>query len=89
MVELYLIVISISAVILAGVLSVLLYLDRPPRSGNNGAGKSRFPTTFGDQTSQRGTDAVLGQSGLLSASTANWRTGYAKLNVDDDWLHTS
>jgi len=37
MVELYFIVMSVSAGVLAGALSVILYLDRPPRSGNNGA----------------------------------------------------
>jgi hypothetical protein len=89
MVELYFIVMSVSAVVLAGALSVVLYFDRPPRSGNNGAAESRFPTTLRNQTSKRGTDTVLGQPGILSASTPNRRTDYAKLNVDDDWLHTS
>ncbi len=89
MVELYLIVMSVSAVVLAGALSVILYLDRPPGSGNNGAGQSRVPTTFRNQTSKRGADAMLGQPGIPSASRPNWRTDYAKLNVDDDWLHTS
>jgi len=89
MVELYFIVMSVSAVVLAGALSVILYLDRPPRSGHNGAGQSRFPTTLRNQTIKRGTDAVLGQPGILSAATPNLRTDYANLNVDDDWLHTS
>jgi hypothetical protein len=89
MVELYFIVMSVSAVVLAGALSVILYLDRPPRSGHNGAGQSRFPTTLRNQTIKRGTDAVLGQPGILSASPPNWRTDYANLNVDDDSLHTS
>jgi hypothetical protein len=89
MVELYFIVMSVSAVVLASALSVILYLDRPPRFGNNGVGPSRFPTTSCNQTSKRGRDAVLGQPGILSASTPNWRTDYTKLNVDDDRQHTS
>jgi len=89
MVELYFIVMSVSAGVLAGALSVILYLDRPPRSGHNGVGQSCFPTTLRNQTIKRGTDAVLGQPGILSASPPNWRTDYANLNVDDDSLHTS
>ena len=89
MVELYFIVMSASAVVLAGALSVILYFDGPPGSGNNGVNQSRFPTTLRNQTSKRGTDTVLGQPGILSASPPNWRTDYAKLNVDDDSLHTS
>ena len=53
--ELYFIVMSVSAVVLAGALSVILYLDRPPQS--------RFPTTLRNQISKRGTDAGLGQPG--------------------------
>ena len=53
MVELYFIVMSVSAVVLAGALSVILYLDQPPQS--------RFPTTLRNQISKRGTDSGLGQ----------------------------
>ena len=42
MVELYFIVMGITAIVLAGALSLILYLDRIPRSGNNGAGQSPF-----------------------------------------------
>jgi hypothetical protein len=54
MVELYFIVMSVTAVVLAGALSLILYLDRIPRCSNNDARQS--PTNNVSQPTQQERD---------------------------------